>query len=538
MTSVTLADLLAGERRAERRRLRQAGACAALVAAASVLLLGLSAWFLTAAAIAGGAGVVAAQAFNYMLPSAGIRLLAIVRTGARYGERLAGHAAAFGALARLRPALYRALTVAPPATALALGRGEATARLIGDVDAVELRFVRLSGRWGLAAALATGAAMTLLGGWAAAAATLACAGTTLAIGHALARRLDQPGRAVQRATGALREEVAMLGGAAAELRCFGLEDWAAARIASAGDVLADAHRAQAAVAARFEWLHAGSVALAAAGALVLSAPAGAARAALAALAAAMTLDAIAPILRAMTERGRLHEAEARLAAIVEAPVEAHTPAASSGPPIVALTLDGTSHPARARIALTGASGSGKTTLVEGLLGLRALAPGRVAIGGRDAARLPPAVLRATFAWAPQDAALIAGTVRDNLLLADPDADEACLWQALSDAALADVVRALPQGLDTWLGDDGARLSGGERRRLALARAYCARAPWLLLDEPGEGLDATTADAVAQRLAARLERTGQGLILVSHRPALSALCNRQWQSATISRRTAA
>jgi ATP-binding cassette subfamily C protein CydC len=538
MTSVTLADLLAGERRAERRRLRQAGACAALVAAASVLLLGLSAWFLTAAAIAGGAGVVAAQAFNYMLPSAGIRLLAIVRTGARYGERLAGHAAAFGALARLRPALYRALTVAPPATALALGRGEATARLIGDVDAVELRFVRLSGRWGLAAALATGAAMTLLGGWAAAAATLACAGTTLAIGHALARRLDQPGRAVQRATGALREEVAMLGGAAAELRCFGLEDWAAARIASAGDVLADAHRAQAAVAARFEWLHAGSVALAAAVALVLSAPAGAARAALAALAAAMTLDAIAPILRAMTERGRLHEAETRLAAIVEAPVEAHAPAASSGPANGALTLDGTSHPARARIALTGASGSGKTTLVEGLLGLRALSPGRVAIGGRDAATLPPAVLRATFAWAPQDAALIAGTVRDNLLLADPDADEACLWQALSDAALADVVRALPQGLDTWLGDDGARLSGGERRRLALARAYCARAPWLLLDEPGEGLDAPTADAVAQGLVARLDRTGQGLILVSHRPALSALCNRQWQSAAISRRTAA
>ncbi|MGN5375502.1 hypothetical protein [Sphingomonas hankookensis] len=322
MIRAGLADLLAIERHAERRRLRQAGVCAALVAAASVMLLGLSAWFLTAAAIAGSAGVIAAQAFNYMLPSAGIRLLAIVRTGARYGERLAGHAAAFGALARLRPALYRALATASPATALALGRGEATARLIGDVDAVELRFVRLSGVWGLAAALLSGAAMTSLGGWGAALATLACAGSTLALGHALAFRLERPGRAVQRATGALREEVAMLGGAAAEVRCFGLEGWAAARIAAAGDVLADAQGAQAAVVARFEWLHAGSVAFAAAIALVLSAPAGAARAALAALAAAMTLDAIAPILRAMTERGRLHEAEARLAAIVEEPVEA------------------------------------------------------------------------------------------------------------------------------------------------------------------------------------------------------------------------
>ncbi|MEJ8630398.1 ATP-binding cassette domain-containing protein [Sphingomonas sp. I4] len=137
-----------------------------------------------------------------------------------------------------------------------------------------------------------------------------------------------------------------------------------------------------------------------------------------------------------------------------------------------------------RIALTGPSGCGKTTLVEGLLGLRPLRPGRVGIDGRDAADLAPAILRATFAWAPQDAALMAGTVRDNLRMADPYASEDRLWQALGDAALAAVVRALPDGLDTWLGDDGARLSGGERRRLSLARAYLADAPWLLLDEPG------------------------------------------------------
>jgi membrane protein implicated in regulation of membrane protease activity len=196
---------------------------------ASVLLLALSGWFLTAAALAGGAGIVAAQAFNYMLPSAAIRLLAIVRTGARYGERLASHGAAFGALARLRPALYRAITAAPPRVALALGRGEATARLIGDVDAVEWRFVRLSRPWGAVAAIMAGAALTLLGGWQAMVATLACAGGVLALALQGARRLEQPGRAVQRATGALRE-VAMLGSAAAELRCFALEDWAAARV--------------------------------------------------------------------------------------------------------------------------------------------------------------------------------------------------------------------------------------------------------------------------------------------------------------------
>lgn len=504
---MTLRDLLTAERRAERRRLLQAGVCAALVAAASVLLLGLSGWFITASAFAGAAGIAAAQSFNYMLPSAGIRLLAIVRTGARYGERLTGHAAALGAMARLRPALYRAIAATPPRQSLALGRGEATARLIGDVDAVELRFVRLSGRWALVAALASGAAMTALGGWRPMVATLLCATLALIAGDRLARRLEAPGAAVQRATGALREEVASLSAAAAELRCFALEGWAAARIATAGEDLAEAQRAQAAVAGRFELLHATSMACAAALALLLSIDAGADIAALAALAAAMTVDAIAPILRSFAERGRLREAEARLADLFDAAA----PRLPITPPTSSMIVAGDMLPPGTRLALTGASGSGKTTLLEGLIGLR----------GDE-----PTADRSAVAWAPQDAALIAGTVRDNLLLARPDAAEADIWDALTDAALDDVVRALPHGLDTWLGDDGARLSGGERRRLALARAYVSTAPWLLLDEPCEGLDAATEALVVERLGARLGRTGQGLIAVSHRPALLDLCDRR------------
>ncbi|MFN3677802.1 MAG: amino acid ABC transporter ATP-binding/permease protein [Sphingomonas pseudosanguinis] len=532
---MTLHRLIAAERWRERRRLRQAGLCATLVATASVLLLALSGWFLTAAALAGGTGIVAAQAFNYMLPSAMIRLLAIVRTGARYGERLASHGAAFGALARLRPALYRALTTAPPSVALALGRGEAAARLIGDVDAVEWRFVRLSGPWGVVAALASGAALTLLGGWLAMAATLACVWGALGLARAWADQLEQPGCAVQQAMGALREEVVTIGGAAAELRCFALEDWATARIAAASDRLSQAQARQAAVAARFEALHAISVALAAASALLLLAGAGAPITALAALAAAMTADATAPILRAMAERGRLREAEARLDTLFEA-AEEHP--AANGACDANLKIDGTPFAPGSRIALTGPSGCGKTTMVEGLLGLRPLPPGRIMVGGRDAACLAPETLRASFAWAPQDAALMAGTVRDNLRLADDQASEDRLWQALHDAALDTVVRALPEGLDSWLGEDGARLSGGERRRLSLARAYLANAPWLLLDEPGEGLDAAVAAQVARRLDARLKRTGQGMILVSHRPVLSALCDRQWTADGGNRRSVA
>ena len=516
-----LAELLAAERRAQRRPLGQAAICAALVAAASVLLLGISGWFITAAGIAGAAGVAVAQTFNYMLPSAGIRFLAIVRTGARYGERLAGHAAALNALARLRPALFRGIAQAPPQQSLALGRGEATARLIGDVDAVELRFVRLSGRWGVIAALLAGAALTALGGWQPAVSTIACALGALLVGRLLARRLDARGAAVQRSAGTLREEVTAIGAAAAELRCYALEDWAAARIAGASEDLIAAQRAQSAVSARFELLHAGSVALAAGAALLLAVPAGAAIAALAALAAAMTVDAIGPVLRAFSEDGRLREAEQRLDALFGDATVAGEGGADGD---AMLVIDGERLAPGGRLALTGRSGAGKTSLLEGMIGLRPLAEGRVSLGRRELAGRA-AACRSAFAWAPQDAALLAGTVRDNLLIAAPGADDAALWSALGDAALDHVVRALPQGLDTWLGEDGIRLSGGERRRLALARALVARAPWLLLDEPSEGLDTETEAAVAARLSARLARTGQGLVLVSHRPAMLALCDR-------------
>uniref|UniRef100_UPI00143B8495 ATP-binding cassette domain-containing protein n=1 Tax=Caulobacter sp. SSI4214 TaxID=2575739 RepID=UPI00143B8495 len=131
--------------------------------------------------------------------------------------------------------------------------------------------------------------------------------------------------------------------------------------------------------------------------------------------------------------------------------------------------------------------------------------------------------RSAFAWLPQDAALIAGSVRDNLRLAAPKATDEALWAVLEDACLAERVRAAPEGLNAWLGDDGERLSGGERRRLALARAYLRDAPWLLLDEPTEGLDPTTEAQVVERLRRRLDQTGQGLLLVSHRPAPAAIC---------------
>jgi ATP-binding cassette subfamily C protein CydC len=177
------------------------------------------------------------------------------------------------------------------------------------------------------------------------------------------------------------------------------------------------------------------------------------------------------------------------------------------------------------LALLGASGCGKTTLLERLLKLRPDVGWPIRVGGETPAVLADAEMRALFAYAPQDAALLSGSIRENLAVADPRASEADLWAALRDAALDERVRRAPQGLDTWVGDVGERLSGGERRRLCLARAFLRPAPWLMLDEPSEGLDAETERQLIERVALRLERTGQGLILVSHRPGPRRLCNR-------------
>ena len=504
-----LDDLIRAQKRRRAGALRLAAVSAVTVGAASTLLLGLSGWFIVASAAAGVAGLAAAHAFNVLLPSAGIRFLAILRTAARYGERLSGHAAALRALAAIRPAVFESLAAAPPAESLSLSRGEASARLVQDVDAIETRFVRLSAPWNAAAGLGAGLALALLAGWAPALAILTAAGATILSARALARSCSAPARAaIQARTGALKDTVAALVSASAELRAYGLADWAGQTLNARAASLEDARRA----AARAQGLIVASQAvitgLAVAAAVAFAAPAGAALAALAGLAAVMSLDALTSLAGAFDQDGAAREARARLDAVLR-----HRPKAPPPSPLgpLSLTLLGRSLSPGERLAVSGRSGCGKTTMVETLLGLRDAST----ISGREA-----------FAWLPQDAGLVAGTVRDNLRLGAPKASDEDLWAALEDACLADRVRAAGDGLLAYVGDDGERLSGGERRRLALARAYLRDAPWLLLDEPTEGLDPATEAAVVARLDARLKRTGQGLVLVSHRAAPLGLCQQR------------
>jgi ATP-binding cassette subfamily C protein CydC len=165
-----------------------------------------------------------------------------------------------------------------------------------------------------------------------------------------------------------------------------------------------------------------------------------------------------------------------------------------------------------RVAIRGDSGAGKSTLSELVLRLWEPEAGRVSWCGVDLRELRQADWQSRIAWLPQGAPVFAGTVADNLRLGDPQASEAALWQVLRQVQLADWA-AQAQGLATWVGENGATLSAGQARRLALARALLRQAPLMLLDEPTEGLDVDTAAAVMRDLAAALGP--RSLIVITH-----------------------
>ncbi len=175
------------------------------------------------------------------------------------------------------------------------------------------------------------------------------------------------------------------------------------------------------------------------------------------------------------------------------------------------------------VALVGPSGVGKSTLLNVVLGFAVPDEGRVRVGGRDLAELDPDRWRSRIAWVPQRPHLFADTIAENVRLARPDADDEAVLAALRDAGAYDFVAALPDGMGTALGEDGAGLSAGQRQRLALARAFLADRPVLLLDEPTASLDGESEAGIVD--AVRRLATGRTVLLVVHRPALLAVADR-------------
>lgn len=520
--------------RDQRGALLRGAALMAVVLAMGAALLGLSGWFITAAAAAGLAG--AGATFDVFRPSAMVRFLALGRAAARYGERLLTHDATLRALDSLRLRVLAAHLTAAHDRMLRVRGAQALNRLTADIDALDGLPLRLA-----LPVLAGGAVLVLAlaGLWLLAGPMLALwigggyALGALAVTLGTARHMQPLSRRAEMAAQAFRTRLIDLIRAKGDLAIHGRLEAQLSAVQSAEDRRL-ALRAALDRAERRAGLGLSLVAtLVAAGALALglaAAQAGTLAPALGAMAffAALALaEVLAPLRRALADFGRMVDAARRIGRDLAPPAPAPT-AAPRGTADLAVQdlrltrpggsvlLDGLSlalHPGQT-VALTGPSGSGKSTLLLALAGLHAPASGQVLLGGAPLGAWPEPALREVLTLLPQRSALMAGTVAEALTLAGP-APEADLWAALS-AVRLDRVIAARGGLSARLGPRGAGLSGGEARRLALARAILRRPQVLLLDEPTEGLDDATARAVLSGIRAFVPDAA--ILIAAHRAA--------------------
>ncbi|CAO4134542.1 ATP-binding cassette domain-containing protein [Methylorubrum extorquens] len=520
----------AGSGRAETSRAwTLAFALAALALAANLALAGTAVSFLAAVALA-GAGP-AAFAFNFHHPAALVRLFALLRTGARYGERMAGHRAALTDQIRRRAGLFAALARAPESRGAGwqLGRPERLADFIDDVADIDYARLRVgfplamtgAALAGLVLATALVAPLALLP-----AAVLALAGGLVAR-HALTRLVAIEAW-VRRAR---RNAAADLGAALAGAVPLDAEARRGPALRIALDPLRDAEREAACgkrALARLEAVLALAGPALALAVLLAAWSAGARGTGLlpAAFLAFTWLALAEPILS--LPRALLGSVRARLARQSLAVEEgaAAEPDPRPGPALGALTL----HGLRLRtpdgrdlgpapelaivpgtpLTLVGASGCGKTTLLKALAGWSAERPGEtIRLGGTVR---PAAERRALTHLSLHDAAILSDTVRENLFA--PGASDAALWAALEAVELDARIRAAG-GLDAWIAE-GA-LSLGEAQRLNLARASLSPAPVILLDEPAEHLGDDQAARILGRLLANWP--DRIVVLTSHRPDL-------------------
>ncbi len=516
----------------ERRGMLMAGALlAAVTVLAGIALLGLSGWFITATAIAGLSSA-AAIAFDVFAPAAAIRFLALSRTAARYGERLATHDATLGVLAGLRERLFRSWSQPRLARDLQRRPAKLLFRLTADIDALDSLYLRVLVP--LAVALSTVLAVTValglmhpLLGLGAGFWLLA---TGLGIPLAAARLSQAPSRRRAHALETLRSrtidlvagqtDLVMVGQLAAQQKAVTAAD---RRLAQSDDAM---NRIETIVNAGFgassAILLGGTLfavaALANAGAI--SGPV----AALGLLIAFAALEPFAGLRRGAVELGRTLLAARRIGPSLTpaAPLAPVNPAKDElAVQLVKVTVRHERAPLPSlhdlslsvaqgeRVALIGSSGAGKSTVLGLITGELAVQEGR--------AEARPATLLT------QRTELFQDTLRDNLRLAAPTAGDAQLLGSIAQAGLADLVAALPAGLDTMLGEGGHGLSGGQARRLALARLLLRDTPLWLLDEPTEGLDGETARDVLRRLARLMH--GRTVIIATHIRREAAIANR-------------
>jgi thiol reductant ABC exporter CydC subunit len=514
---------------------RRAAVCVALATAtvaAGIGLLAVSGYLISKASLE-------PPVLSLTVAIVGVRFFAITRAVLRYLERLASHDLTFRLLTSIRVAFYERLVSLAPVSLQRLRSSDLLSRFVVDVDSLQNVFLRvlapplvalLTGL--LAVAIATAllpAAGLTLAAW------LVLAGIVLPTAGRLAgtaRRTQAPARAD------LAVELDELLRGAPELVLYGGAEDRQTRVRAADRRFMRLARSDALTAGMTAGLGTALTAVALVGVLIAAIPAAGdgrlpgTQLAVLAFVVLAAFEAVTPLSAAVQQFAAAAGADARLDEITAAPV-AVDHATRSGPGRAARTiavsagrfryepggpwiLDGIDLRLERgrRIAVVGPSGSGKTTLAHVFVRFCELTSGRATLDGHDLREYARGDVRESVLLASEDAYLFATTIRDNLRLGKSDATAAELTEALQRAGLGPWIESLPDGLDTRVGENGALVSGGQRRRIALARALLVDAPFLILDEPTADLDEPTAAACIDRL---LETTPEtGLLMITHR----------------------
>lgn len=502
---------------------------------ASIGLLTISGWFISASAIAGL--TIARETFNYMLPAGAVRGFSIGRTAGRWGERVVSHNATFKLLTELRIFFFKKLIPLIPGRFSKLRDADLLNRLVADVDAMDHVYLRLIspiivgtlGIIGLTAFLAWFDATIGL--------TLgAILFSLLLIWPTLFYKLGKKnGADLTQNKATLRIKTLDWLQGNAELRIFGAEEQYQQRILDAQVALLSNQRYMATLTGLANgllllangwtlllmlWISADGIAGMTPDPMV----------AMVAFATMASFELLMPIAGAFQYLGQTLSSARRLNEIITAEpdtvfdengvtqeIKGNLTISDVSYQYLDADTDAITHIsldllAGQKMAIVGQTGSGKSTLLQLLTRQWDPKSGSISIDGVQLPKWKESSLRSAMSVVSQRVDILNGSLRDNLLLANDEANDELLAQTLNKVGLSDLTA--DEGLNTWLGDGGRQLSGGERRRIGIARALLHNAPIVLLDEPTEGLDQKTEQQIMSVLNDHIK--DKTVVFITHR----------------------